>query len=168
MKKFICIALVLVLTVSLAACTAAKKAEPAASASLANPMQEVDAGALEFALNVPADASDAHYFTFTMDGGNMSEAQFKLNGKDCFARAKAVAEVEPVDFSGLNYKFDEADAEVCGMAAKVYTCGEAGFISFVDVAPGIAYNVGCVGETSADELIALAESCYVPMQGEAG
>lgn len=189
MKKFVCIALALALTVSMAACAAKEKAEPEEqipadaesevvevpaeqeepeSAGMVNPMQEVTAEELEVRLNVPENAEEVHYFNYAMSDGNLSEVQFKLDGKDCFARAQSTAEFEPVDISGLSYEFDEADAEVGGMAAKVYTCGEAGFISFVDIAPGIAYNVGCVGETSAEELTALAESCYTAMQGEAG
>ena len=193
MKKFVCIALALALTVSMAACAAKEKAEPEEqipadagsevveapagqeeaseepeSTGMVNPMTEVGAEELEVRLNVPENAEEVHYFNYALSDGNLSEVQFKLDGKDCFARAQSTAEFEPVDISGLAYEFDEADAEVGGMAAKVYTCGEAGFISFVDIAPGIAYNVGCVGETSAEELTALAESCYTAMQGEAG
>lgn len=169
MKKITCISLVVILVLGLCACAAKPaetKTEPAVG--LPNPMKEISADEMSIGLNVPADASDVKYFVYTIGETEMYEVQFTTGGKEAYARAQATAELEPIDFSGLSYTFTESDAEVSGRPAKVCLADSCGYISFLDVVPGIAYNVCINAPTTADELIALAETCYFPMQGEVG
>ena len=170
MKKTIILTLALVLLLSLCACAAAPAEKPGteeSSAGIANPMHEIKAEEVNIPMNLPEGAKDVQYFFF--DGGDsFYETRFTLNGKAAFTRAKASSETVPVDFSGLNYTFETADAEVDGKAAKVYTCKDCGFAAWVDVAPGVAYNVGYTVAASAEEILELANACAKPLQGNAG
>ncbi len=135
---------------------------------MVNPMKELNAEDVSIPMNLPEGAEDVKYFFYDIGDGSFYETQFQVNGKKAFTRAKATAETSPVDFSGLNYDFTEADAEVDGKAAKVYTCDSCGFAAWVDVVPGVAYNVGYNDAATAEEIIALANACAYSLQGEVG
>ena len=171
MKKIAVILLAAVLLLSLCACAAAPAEKPGteeSSAGIANPMREIKAEEVNIPMNLPEGAKDVRYFFFDVSSDPFYETRFTLNGKSAFTRAKASSETAPVDFSGLSYTFETADAEVDGKPAKVYTCKDCGFAAWVDVAPGVAYIAGYTVAASAEEILELANACAKPLQGNAG
>lgn len=168
MKKSIILMLALALVLALCACAAKTEAPRQESSGVVNPMREIKAEEVSIPMNVPEGAEDVKYFYYDIGENAFYETRFTLNGKSAFTRAKASAETAPVDFSGLSYTFETADAEVDGKAAKVYTCSECAFAAWVDVAPGAAYNVGYTEAATAEQVLELANACAKPLQGSAG
>ncbi len=174
MKKILCLTLSAVLLLGLCAC--AKKEAPKASeeatqpvgAGLVNPLAQVSEAEMLIPVNVPEGASDVQYFTITSGESVTYETRFTLDGRKLYTRTQMTGELEPYDFSGLNYSFTASDTEISGRAAKLYLCDSCGFIAFVDVVPGVGYNVCSQDPIDAETLTALAEACFKPLQGEAG
>lgn len=174
MKKQICAVLALALVLGLCACATKKEVAKTVQAEaeqppvgLANPLQSITAEEMAFPVNLPEGATDAEYFMITA-GDVTYEARFMLDGRELYVRVKSTAETAPFDFSGLYASFTEADAEVKGMPARTYVSDTFGVVAFVDVVPGIAYNVCSKNAITAEELVGLAEECYVPTQGNVG
>ena len=177
MKKLICA--LLALTMLLALCACAKKEEPKAEepaaeqsaeqpVGLANPLREIKAEDMAFPVNVPEGATDVQYFTITSGDEVTYECRFRYEGKEIYVRAKSTGELAPFEFAGLNTEFKEADAQVLNMTAKTYLSDKNGVIAFLDIVPGVIYNVCSKDPITAEELVKLAETCYVPTQGDAG
>ena len=173
MKKILCLTLSALLLLSLCAC--AKKEEPKApeesqpvGAGLVNPLAQVSEADMLIPVNVPEGATDVQYFTITSGDSVTYETRFTLDGKKLYTRTEMTGELEPYDFSGLNYSFTTSDTEISGRPAKLYLCDTCGFIAFVDVVPGVGYNICSQDPIDADTLTALAEACFKPLQGEVG
>ena len=54
-----------------------------------------------------------------------------------------------------------------GREAAAFLSEEAGFVQWLDAAPGINYNLSVTSATTADELFRVAELVFSPVQGEA-
>ncbi len=71
--------------------------------------------------------------------------------------------------SGLNYEWEgmaTVDVSYCeGVTAT--NEGKAGFITWLDVAPGILYSLGMNDGCTQDLLINMADAVFVPVQGDA-
>lgn len=165
MKKTLSLILALALCLALLS-GCGKKQEPAAN--MENPVKVYasageQAQAVGFALEAPAGASEIHYQAIN----GMAETLFTLNGVKYFYRAEPTAELASYDMSGLNYTMDEAGkGEVAGREAAAFICSEAGYVRWLDVAPGVNYNLGTVSKTSADVLFEVACLAFSSVQGE--
>lgn len=111
----------------------------------------------------------------------MAQVDFNLNGIPYTYRAKLVSEMEPSDLSGLNmsdfgWNGDAKDVTVANRAAKAYWGKGVGNVYWLDVVPGADYTLtvgvtvvdgeAAEGEITLNDFIAVAESCFVELQGE--
>lgn len=186
MKKSLFLILCIVLLIlPLAACSAPAPAEteiPAVTetpaptaepAALPNPIHETDAEGLVRATGIPLPApegaEDVRYCWIELvNDAPIAQMDFTLDGARAFLCAQPTAGFEPRDISGLYFDWSEAGAaEVSYCKAALYTNGEAGYIAWVDVVPGILYNLGMTQGASADRLVELANAAFVPVQGDA-
>ena len=180
MKKGIVLCAVC-LSVLLVACGApqAAQATPApvvatpAPVSLPDPL-ETDAEGLVLAtgisLPVPADAADVRYSYWELpDEAPLAQVDFTLDGAALCLRAKPYGELQPDDISGLSYDWSEIRAaQVRERPAVLATNDEAGYIAWVDAAPGLLYSLSMTRGASEEKLTALAELVFTPLQGDSG
>lgn len=125
----------------------------------------------------------------------LAQVDFELNGKQYFYKAKmtnkttlssAVATDEDADvddledmledtaeeggeFAGLYDEWKSASLiDVAGSREGVvaFNKGHAGYVAWLDVAPGALYCLGMTSGSSYDLLVNTAEKCFVPMQGD--
>lgn len=103
----------------------------------------------------------------------IAETVFEYDGKEYFLRAQLTDLLElkendeRADISGWYYEWDTKEsAEVKNRPAYVYCNEEAGLVTWLDVAPGVLYNLGTIGETNADELLKQASLFFVPLQDD--
>ena len=135
-----------------------------------NPIQEVDyKGLIELTgipLNVPEEAKDVAYLV--INGTNpIAQVKFSLDGKEYCYRACATGEFEAVDISGLYYEWSEnVDIEVGYCAGKMYTREGIGVVTWLDIALGINYTLSCDTDANGEELLTLADSIFVELQGD--
>ena len=167
---------VLLMALLLSAC--GKKSEPAPTEATAvvgmpNPVHQTDEAGLVQATGIslpaPEGAEDARWSYIDSGKGNpVAQLDFRADGKEVCLRAQATGELEIGDISGLHYTWSEnADAEVQGRAAKLFLSGEIGYIAWLDTVPGILYNLSMTEGASAETLTTLANSAFVPLQGDA-
>ncbi len=137
-----------------------------------NPIHEVDAkGLLDatgLALTAPEGATDVSYSYIELTNESpIAQMHFTLDGTEAYLRVQATGELEPIDISGLYYDWtEENEVTVGSCGGRACTNGEAGYITWLDVVPGLAYNLGMTEGTSIDRLQELAELVYVPVQGD--
>jgi hypothetical protein len=187
MKKHVlilmlCLALLLP---ALSACAAALPSQAAAPPSetpeateepapveLPNPIHETDAGGLVQATGIPlpppVGAEEVRYSYLELaDESPLAQMAFRLNGDEAILRAQPFAGTEPSDISGLFYDWTvNTVSEVKHCRAEVHTDGEAGYIAWVDVAPGLLYNLGMSSGADAEKLTALANLAFYPVQAD--
>ena len=142
-------------------------------------------------LPAPAGAKEVEYYLYKLDVP-LGEVRFVLEGKPMFIRAQATDLVDiPIsaeaiitaleegedvynagDISGLYYTWTTGtEATVAGRPAEAFTTDEeggVGLIMWVDVAPGILYNLGIKEGATQDLLVQTAEAAFVPVQGDVG
>lgn len=168
MKKTLAVLLAaLMLAAVLAGCGAKKEEAP--SASLPNPVQEMSQADLAAALGVFLEAPEgAENAVWSAIDNTVAQLTFTLDGRDYFYRVQDSGDkTESFDISGLYYDWTEtAEAEVAGRAAVVNTGEEAGFVQWLDIVPGLNYNLGCTGAVDAQTLLSVAEAVFIPAQGE--
>lgn len=187
-KRLLAVLMALGITCSLAACgrqnTATAQsnqsvpAEQSASSSeqtgIANPVETCTYDELVqksgISLPAPKGAKDVSYSLINMeDGKSIAQMNFTLDGHTAYLRAQSTSQTKQAeDISGLNYKWaNKTKATVSYNDAVVYLKDGIGYIAWLDVVPGIQYNL-CM-ETGADEatLTDLANQVFVPTQGEA-
>lgn len=144
-------------------------------------------------IDAPEGATDVFYAYIDDADGKpaISEVGFTYEGKSYIYRAKATAEpvfgkdMEGEDLEGavgaMEAAIEEGQtmagyyAEWSGTASvevdycnAVYCSAKDGtaFIVWEDVVPGIMYTLGSTDGASEDELLALANKCFVPAQGD--
>ena len=138
-----------------------------------NPVHEVDEAGLVAATGIdlpaPAGAEDARWSYIDQTGdAPISQLHYMMDGEEVYLRAQPSGKLEVGDISGLYYDWPEPqEAEVGNCSAKVYANGEAGYIAWLDAAPGILYNLGMTKGASPEKLIALANAAFSPLQGDA-
>lgn len=184
MKKYIAMILAAVLALSLVACggnsassqpaesKAESEAESQEGAGMVNPLREMTQEEMVqetgIDLQLPAEAENVKFFVLTVDDTKTSQANFTYNGKEYTYRVASTSEFEAADKSGLNYEWANTETtHVDYCEATVSTCDQAGVIYWIDVVPGINYTLGCNAAVTAEELIEVANQCFVPMQGDA-
>ncbi len=141
-----------------------------------NPIHETDeAGLIEatgISLPAPEDAADVSWSYIELTGeAPIAQMHFNLDGKNAWLRAQATDKTELSelpDISGLYYDWNEnGEDEVAYCRATVHTNGEAGYITWLDVVPGVQYCLGMSEGASVPELVLLANQAFVPLQGDA-
>lgn len=185
LKISLLMALVLSMSLVFAGC-----GDKESSTGMPNPMTEVDEQGLIDATGIdmpaPEGAEDVQYFVIEGSDMTMGEMRFTLDGKSAYLRSvptdltsffpENTDEDNPPDptevglqgdISGLNYEWERmAGVEVCGRSAYCQLKDDIGYIAWIDIAPGILYNLGM--EKDADEkiLVELAEKAFKPIQGD--
>ena len=82
-----------------------------------------------------------------------------LNGdKECIAK----------DIAGMYFKWENCGTASISERKAVWACNndKEGMIAWLDVVPGIVYSISMSEKASAEQLIKVAEACFVPAQGE--
>lgn len=172
MKRIVSVALAVLL--ALLVCGCGKAEEPAASepadvgVGLANPVKIVtpeEQAAAGLTLNAPEGAENVVYKLIE----DLIETDFTLDGVEYFYRAIPAAGPECSDISGLYYTWTTTEeGSVAGREAVANICGEAGFVMWLDVVPGINYNLCCAAPVTAEKLFEVAALVFAPVQGEVG
>lgn len=147
-------------------------------------------------INAPEDAEDVVYAYIEMENADpIGQVEFTVEGKEYCYRAQSTAATSIMNsigddgfymaenilnalnegvnvgaaLSGLNYEWKASatiDIGHCeGIAA--FNDGAAGFVSWLDVAPGILYSLGMEDGCNQDLLMTMAEEIFVPVQGDA-
>ena len=136
---------------------------------LPNPIEETTAEGITeasgFVLTAPEDAEDVKYAIINADEPTY-EMSFTLDGKEYCYRVTPTVVVEAVDSTGLNYEWDYEDVTVAGFDAKYASNDEATALYWLDIVPGINYSLGCDANVAAEDMIALAETLFAPVQGD--
>ena len=153
-------------------CGCAKKAEQPAeapSAGLPNPIEIFDSydGQLQrcgLKLLAPEGAENIVIKTIA---GKTAETDFTLNGVEYYYRAEPTGELETYDMSGLYYSWTKTEQAKVGYCdATVYTGESCGYVSWLDVVPGINYNL-CSDKSGDDAaLVEAANLVFAPTQGD--
>ena len=196
MKKILTLTLALILAISLCACGK----EPAASATVANPVHEgtpeeiLEATGIR--LDAPEGATGAVYAWIEGDAP-ISQVIFQLDGKEYCYRAQPTAvlsitasigedEATASDLlktlnDGTNvgavlagmYYDEWKSAALVDLASSregvvAFNDGKEGFIAWLDVVPGVLYSLSMDKGATQDLLMNTADTCFVPLQGNAG
>ncbi len=149
-------------------------AEETAPVGLVNPLRETDeAGLVEatgLSLPAPEGAENVRRSYLAIPNeAPIAQLEFTLDGAEATLRARPSGLTEPMDISGLYYEWTEsASAQVGYCTAQLHTNGDAGYIAWVDVVPGILYNLAMNRGASAEKLSELANAAFFPVQGEVG
>ena len=159
-----------------ALCGCGKKAEQPAepqeapSAGIANPIEIFDSydGQLQrcgLKLLAPEGAENVVIKTIA---GKTAETDFTLNGVEYYYRAEPTGELKTYDMSGLYYSWTKTEQAKVGYCdAEVRTGDSCGFVSWLDVVPGINYNLCSDKCGDAAKLVETANLVFVPTQGDA-
>lgn len=191
MKRLISLALIMIMTLTLM--NGCKKDE--AQTQVANPVHECDVDEMTketgVALDAPEGAEDVQY-SYIEGDEKIAQVSFTLDGKDYCYRAKMTSEILDMGNSDPDANIldveDEMKASIesgealsgCyekwtmqGLMDVSYCTGvyaiknkSLGFLTWFDVVPGIQYSVSMDNCTSAEDLLHIAELCFVPAQGE--
>ena len=159
---------------------------------IANPMTEVTQQELvdQTGIDLPAPkgATDVTYFVVDTDELTIAQMDFTLDGQPYELRAAStgMTELNPVqtgedemdiegfDFeagniSGLYYEWTTAGTDLVADRSGIFQIADkedVGYIAWLDVAPGILYNLSMTGNVTHEALLETAEKVFVPMQGE--
>ncbi len=187
------VTLAAMMTVSFTACGAkgSKGSEPAATAStsIANPVKEMSESDMtqETGIDLPAPegATDVVYSVIDTGDAKIAQMDCTYDGQEICLRAchtdlTGLEQTNPnadprnfdldeADISGLCYKWNQtASRYVQNRAAIAHVSNDGpGYIAWVDVVPGILYNLSVTDDANLDALTNTAETLFVPMQGEA-
>ena len=142
-------------------------------AGLSNPVVKVteqeQLDTVGMVLNAPEKATNVERTViFIEDNENLIAAvSFEYDGHKYEYRAQMTGELETYDMSGLHYKWTSEEAgEVNGREAKIYTCDEVGYISWMDVVPGVNYNLSCLDPVDGETLEQVANLVFEELQGD--
>ncbi len=176
MKKAMATLAMIVLSIGLSACgTAGQSEEQTAQTTvvqLANPIKEVTVEELVTLTGIRLSASEGaegvSYQTITLDENTViAQMRFTMEDVEAFVRAQATAELEASDISGLYYEWTKTStAQVDYCEAIVYLKDDVGYIAWLDVAPGVVYNLGVTEGATAEVLTMLANAVFEPLQDE--
>lgn len=196
MKKSILFLLVLSMLLGLCACGSKKPVESSGMPNPVHECTKEELGAATgIFLDAPEGATDVSYFYIDSADAPISQVFFKLDGKEFCYRAQPTsytsitatvsdAVVETTDLMDSLNKSTNIGASLAGMygdwemAALVDVAGsregvvalndgKAGFISWLDVVPGVLYSLSVDKKASQPLLMDTAELCFVPLQGDA-
>lgn len=166
------------------------------SAEMANPVtectQEEALAATDIDLAAPEGAENAAWAYIETSDGNISQVKFDLDGNSFCYRAKMTsitslfdspaedAEASEVtdalsdsiaigtELSGMNYEWTGSASTIFENrdAVVAFNDGDAGFICWLDVVPGILYSLSVDDNASQQLLQDTAAKCFVPAQGD--
>ena len=196
MKKLLVIMLSAMMVFAMCACSAKEEPDAGLPNPVTECTQEELLEVTGFDLAAPADAENVAYSYIAVEGEEtIAQLIFTVDGKEYCYRAQPTAitsmfgsvredENASADsltealqnavgigaaLAGLNYEWEgmaTVDVSYCeGVSAN--NDGKAGFISWLDVAPGILYSLGMNDGCTQDLLINMADSIFVPVQGDA-
>ncbi len=119
------------------------------------------------------DTTDVVYNAIAVSSENpIAEMQCKIADANVTERAAATNVVnlaDAEDISGLYVEWTETENTVVANSEAVFQKNDDySMVTWLDVVPGILYNVVYEGSLNAQDMATLAESLYVPMQGEVG
>ncbi|GEM_PF-1521932 len=176
MKKIVSLVLAAALLLGTTACSAlpAASEEPSASpenvgAGVVNPVSEMSADELLAATGIDLTTLSAYEnVSFSTIAGDpiIAQAKFTKDGKDYTYRISMTDET--TDISGMHYTWtttEERDVSYNKATLSLSDEG-AGVISWYDVVPGLSYSLSVSENADADELTALANTLFVPAQGD--
>ena len=158
---------------------------------IVNPMTEVTQQELVertgIDLPAPEGATDVTYFVVDTDEYTIAQMDFTLDGQPYELRAAAtgMTELDPAktgedemdligfdfdagDISGLYYEWTTAGTDLVADRSGLYRIADkddVGYIAWLDVAPGILYNLSMTSNASHEALLETAEKVFVPVQG---
>lgn len=161
-------------------------------AGMVNPMTEVTQQELvdQTGIDLPAPkgATDVAYFVVDTDEFTIAQMDFTLDGQPYELRAAStgMTELNPVetgedemdieginfdtgDISGLYYEWTTAGTDLVADRSGIFRIADkedVGYIAWLDVVPGILYNLSMTSNVSHEALKETAEKVFVPMQGE--
>lgn len=187
--KIAAVSLAAMMAVSFTACGGKKAEEPAAAASMINPVKEMTEEQMcektGIDLPLPEGATDVVYSVIESEDGDIAQVDFTLDGKEmnlraCHTKITTLFQDDPNadprdfdpnegDISGLCYNWNlVVETFVSNRDAKVHVSNDGpGYIAWLDVVPGIIYNLSMTDDADVDTLTNMAETVFVPMQGEA-
>lgn len=131
-------------------------------------------------LIAPEGATDVHYSVIEPDSDNPTiEMNFTLNGKDMYVRAQRTAllppkdptnkeELEKYNISGLKLEWNQmssCDVSYSQGFAFINNANKAGYISWLDVVPGVLYSLGMEHDADIDTLQQTANLIFAPVKG---
>jgi len=149
-------------------------AEKDSGLGLVNPLKEMSREELVEAtgidLGAPENAEELVYSLISLeDSAPIAQLKFKLDGEELCYRAQSMAGQNAADISGMYYQWEiEKHVFVNMNYAVVYCSGDAGYIKWIDAAPGIQYSLSMNEGADKDKLIELAEAVFAPVQADVG
>lgn len=197
MKKVLCLTLAAVMVFALCAC-GSKAPQPSAGLPnpLHDTTKDGIVEATGISLDAPEGATDVQYFTIDGANGSSPIAQviFTLDGKEFCYRAqatavtsitanvgqegasedlaKALSDCTNVGAALAGYYYDWKSIALVDVSSRegvvAFNQGKEGFISWLDVVPGVLYSLSMRSGADQDLLMNTAELCFVPLQGDAG
>lgn len=176
--------------------TANKPAEDTAAAEetgMVNPMTEVTYEEMisrtGIDLPAPEGASDVVYYVVETDEYTISQMDFTLDGNSFTLRAcstgmteldaavtgESETDLQGIDFalgdiSGLYYDWTTSGTDLVKDRSAIFNINDkegAGYIAWLDAAPGILYNLIMTENADHELLTKTAEKVFVPVQGDA-
>lgn len=179
MKKFTrVLAMMLVLMCSLVGCGGENEVnetsisnQEVGGMSVVNPIKQVSYEELVkvtgIPLYIPEEATEVVYSTIAPEPP-VAQATFTLDGKDVCLRAVATNELEAQDISGLYYQWEITEViDVGYCTGTVYLKGDMGYVAWLDIAPGINYNLSLKSGATKEALVELANAVFTEVQGDA-
>ena len=166
--------------------------EEGGEVGIANPMTEVTEQEMvdQTGIDLPApkEATDVTYFVVDTDEYTIAQMDFTLDGQPYELRAASTGMTEldaaqtgenemdlegfnfdAGDISGLYYEWTTAGTDLVADRSGIFRIADkedVGCIAWLDVAPGILYNLTMTSNASHEALKETAEKVFVPMQGE--
>ncbi|MDO4977780.1 MAG: hypothetical protein Q4E53_11025 [Eubacteriales bacterium] len=138
-------------------------------------------------LPIPDEASDVKYSVIESgeESSAIAQVDFTLDGKEMYMRACMtdltsllgsnneeldIADIQSGigDISGLNYNWNQFSTDFV-QDREGYVCVSndgPGYVAWLDVVPGILYNLCTEDDANTEELLEYANTLFVPMQGE--
>lgn len=123
---------------------------------------------------LPEGAADGVYSAFALENFTVAQVTFTYKGANwCFRISNLAADDLPEtmrDISGITSTYlTETDALISWCDARVsYDPGAEGKIIWNDFVPGLAYSLTTDSGANEWDLVAVAETLFVPAQGDVG
>lgn len=175
MKKniFVIMALSLaILVIGISGC--GKTAQAAEPVGMPNPMTELtqeEFEACSFNLTAPEGAEDIKYFSIAGGDNAITQMSFTLDGAKYSIRVQPtnITSGELPDISGMFYEWTHTEEVQVGYNTAHFYCrdGGPGHICWLDVVPGLLYDLSVDTGADRDTMASLAELCCPPVQGNA-